>query len=300
MRRALVSAAIGAVLCAAACGEDVDFSSGGADAGADHALLEAAPGEAAPMLASDGEASTPSEAGPLEDATTMESGCAGGSACRENGTPCRSTKDCCSNRCEEGYCLPPGACAAPGAPCSTRSGCCSGRCEPAARSGMLACAQYCLADGVHCQDADDCCSLACNGGVCGGALCLTAGSTCTTDSGCCSAHCEANHCVPVTAVCLPTGEGCGDESGMQCCSDFCNAKTGRCDLGPGGCRESSSPCNVDGDCCRGQCERNAQGIDVCTAPCLADGQDCNSNGDCCEGLCGGPLSRCEALPPGCP
>src|ERR1700722_19581206 len=148
MRRAtLVSAAIGAGLCAVACGEDVDFSSGGADAGADHALLEAAPGEAAPMLASDSEASTPSEAGPLEDATTMESGCAGGSACRENGTPCRSTKDCCSNRCEEGYCLPPGACAAPGAPCSTRSGCCSGRCEPSVHSGMLACAQYCLADG---------------------------------------------------------------------------------------------------------------------------------------------------------
>ena len=85
---------------------------------------------------------------------------------------------------------------------------------------------------------------------------------------------------------------------MACCSGFC--KAGRCDLGAGGCRESSTPCNQDGDCCRGQCLRNAQGVDVCTAPCLADGLACNSNGDCCGGFCGGSPSQCGALPPNCP
>ena len=282
-----------------ACGENVDFASG-VDSGApdggaaaddrDDRPLDAT--TAARDAALDGAGRGPCLGGFGPDAA--------GGPCRENGSMCRSTRDCCSGRCEQGYCLPSGACAAPGVACSTRSSCCSGRCEPLGRSGALACTQYCQADGTRCADPSDCCSLGCNGGTCGGSLCETSGAPCAGDSQCCSAQCNGNRCAPAPTSCLATGEGCGDESGVKCCSGFCNARTGRCDLGPGGCRETSSPCNVDGDCCRGQCLRDPQGVDVCTAPCLADGQDCNSNGDCCDGVCAGSPSRCGALSPGCP
>ena len=304
--RPLLALAFTLAFAPCACGEDVDFASGRVDGAAPDAVANpdgvpamgdapsdapATPGDA-PATFGDGALDAP--------ANSSCPGDAGPGGCRENGSMCRATRDCCSNRCEDGYCLPSSACSAPGVACNTRSNCCSLRCEPTGRMGGLACAQYCQADGTRCDDPSECCSLGCNGGLCGGSLCVTAGGACTDDSQCCSARCIGSRCVPVPAACLPTGEGCSEESGMTCCSTFCNARTQRCDLGPGGCRESSSPCNVDGDCCRGQCLRDAQGVDVCTAPCLADGQDCNSNGDCCEGICTGAPSQCRALPPNCP
>jgi hypothetical protein len=147
--------------------------------------------------------------------------------------------------------------------------------------------------------AADCCSLGCNNGVCGGQLCATAGSLCIGDGACCSGQCVAGHCALGPLACLPTGEACGDDATVRCCSGFCNDRTDRCDLGPGACRETSAPCNP-GECCRGQCERNAQGVEVCTAPCLAEGLDCNSDGDCCEGVCAGYPARCEVPLPICP
>lgn len=288
-----------AALAAAACGENVEFSSG-LDSGAldsGSPVADAATTNDAPA-AIDAPVAVP-------DATldSADSACQPGSGpgpCRQNGLQCRSTRECCSGRCEQGYCLPSGACSAPGVACGTRSSCCSGRCEPSGRSGALTCAQYCLADGARCDDPSECCSLGCNGGTCGGPLCQTAGDSCTVDSECCSAHCNAGRCATAPASCLATGEGCADEGGAACCTGFCNPEMGRCDLGPGGCRETSSPCNVDPDCCRGHCLRNMQGVMVCTAPCLADGQDCNSDGDCCGGMCGGSPSQCGALPPSCP
>jgi len=308
--RRTITLGLALALGAGACGEDVNFASGRAGVGG----------------SPDAASTDDSAARPADDATSRDSGCSfaldgSDSACRPNGSACRATKDCCSGRCEDGYCLKLGACAAPGAPCNTRSGCCSERCEPVGRNGGLACGPYCQADGARCAEASDCCALACNGGVCGGALCSVIGSSCGRDSECCSDRCEMGRCVPTAVACLPTGEGCSADGGggfggpmgpnqnqsgfgSRCCSGFCEARTGRCDLGPGFCREPSAPCNIDSECCRGSCLRNAQGgggdENVCTAPCLADGEDCNSNGDCCDGLCGGTQSRCGAFPMVCP
>jgi hypothetical protein len=288
-----------ALISTAGCGEDVAFRSGAYDAGL-VAVVDAGGAREASESA-EGEAGSPPDEGDAADDRSvpfcpMVDG--GAAFCRGYGSLCRSLRDCCEGRCEQGYCLPSGTCEPPGAPCTTRSSCCSGRCNPTGRSGSLLCAPYCFADGVHCDEATDCCSLACNGGTCGGAMCGIAGAACTADADCCSGHC-AGRCAPPAAVtCLPEGEGCAEDGGIRCCSGFC--RLGRCDLGPGGCRETSTPCTMDPECCRGQCLRNAQGVQVCSAPCLAEGQNCNSDGDCCGGSCRGNPSLCAAPAPICP
>ncbi len=295
---------ISLALLAAACGEEVDFSSGGqgpAAMGPDaSAQLDAAPFES-----NDGStfAKGPRDARSAADARCPPPSAGAAFACRENGSICRTSDDCCSGRCEQGYCLQAGTCDAPGTPCSTRNGCCSHRCDPSGRSNELACDQFCMADGAHCTGARDCCSLACNSGTCGGPMCLTAGTPCSGDASCCSGRCEPNGCAEPDSICLPSGEGCGQDGGVKCCSGVCN-KTGRCDLGKGGpCREASTPCVLDTDCCLGRCLRNPQdprGETVCTAACLADGMDCNTNGDCCGRVCTGLATRCMTPVPGCP
>ena len=159
-------------------------------------------------------------------------------------------RDCCSGRCEQGYCLPSSACSAPGVACSTRSSCCSGRCEPAGRVGrprVLA-----VLPGRRRRGATTRASAARSGATegCAAARCARRpGGSCMVDSQCCSAHCDGGRCAPAPAACLPTGEGCSDDGGATCCTGFCNPRTGRCDLGSGACREASSPCNIDSDCC---------------------------------------------------
>ena len=290
-------------LAAPGCGEDVNFTSGQTDGGAsDGSLTPSAtpgPSDATPR-------NRPVAFGPDRD----DGGCSLGfdaspDFCKQNGSICHSTRECCSSRCEQGYCLPGNACSAPGAPCNTRTNCCSGRCEPSEPSGPrgnLFCSQYCQADGTSCDNPNECCSLGCNGGQCGGPLCVTAGGPCVDDSQCCSAKCIGGACFLAPSACLATGEGCGLDAGaLPCCTGFCNHGTGRCDLGGSLCREPSSPCDVDSDCCMGRCLRNTQGVYVCTAPCLAEGEACYSNGDCCNPLvCSGYPQRCEPLPPRCP
>jgi hypothetical protein len=101
-------------------------------------------------------------------------------------------------------------------------------------------------------------------------------------------------------VCRPSGEACtGGDAGVGCCSGICNASTGRCELGPGACREPGTPCTVNADCCRGECKPGSSGIPVCTAPCLADGANCNSGGDCCSSTCTGSPSTCGNKAPLC-
>lgn len=307
LRGALAMAALAVTTVVLACGENVNFDTGGPDAAV-------------------GEASSGAEAG--ADARGMEAGTAGGGdagavdaserggegngdggcilvldgapLCRANGEACLSAKDCCSERCEDGYCLPPNACAAPNMPCAVRSNCCSARCEPVGRGGALLCAQFCAADGTHCDDASDCCSLACHDGACGGALCDIVGSACEENSDCCSGRCTGGWCALAFVTCSPTGEGCGDDAGLvpPCCSGVCT--NGRCDSGGGACREESVPCTMTTDCCRGSCLENDAGVNVCHASCISDGS-CNSNGDCCAGeVCVGQPSRCQTPTRLCP
>ncbi len=290
-RLLLLALALALATLVAGCGEDVNFTAG--------ALDGAPPPEASTTV--DG-----ARARALGDAAsdTGELRCpAGGDAatCQSNGQGCRDATSCCSGRCEGGYCLPPGTCSPPGAPCNDRNSCCSGRCEPGAR-GSLSCSQFCQANGAPCDDPDDCCSLACNGGQCGGPICKTASENCSGDVECCSGKCAMGRCAIMTNSCLPTAEACAGDAGPDCCSSVCDEMTGRCDLGPGNCREPSSPCTSDSDCCLGTCSRGSQSglpgsVPTCTAACLFQGQDCNSNGDCCAGVCGGAPSRCG---PSCP
>ncbi len=144
---ALLAFALALAGAASACGEDVDFSSGKTqDAGAPAASDASTVSDAAPETSvTDGNAR---DVGARDGACFADDDAA--MVCRPNGTLCRSTNDCCSGRCEDGYCLKLGTCAAPGAPCSTRSSCCSERCEPTGRNGALECSQYCLADGARC------------------------------------------------------------------------------------------------------------------------------------------------------
>jgi hypothetical protein len=283
------SAVVVLALVASACGENVVFVSGDASD-----LSDSLPRMA--DAASDGARGAD---GSFADARCFAFA-DGGGACRPNGVGCQFGTQCCFGRCEQGYCLPPGTCSPPGSPCSTRGSCCSGRCGPSPRSGALACGDYCQADGERCMQAQSCCSLGCSNGVCGPDLCGTVGTPCRSSDECCSNFCPRGRCEAGFSPCLPTGEACGSDGGVSCCSGFCNATTSRCDLGPGGCREPSSPCNVDADCCRSPCAPNAQGVLVCAAPCLGEGADCNSNGDCCNGDCSGFPSRCGGSHLACP
>ncbi len=224
-----------------------------------------------------------------------DSTCAPAALCHANGGQCSVAADCCSSRCESGVCLAPGTCAGPRAACSTRSLCCSGRCESDDGTSRV-CQDYCLAVGANCDDGRRCCSLSCTNGTCGGAACTVVGQACMEDKQCCSKSCEDGHCAIDGAGCRRTGESCGADGGNECCSGACNA-AGRCDLGPGPCREESSPCVQDSDCCRGSCLADATGTLVCTAPCLTDGKDCNGGGDCCSGVCGGTPSTCQRACP---
>jgi len=272
---------------AAACGEDVDFGSA--------PTLDAATREASALDAAAGDAGgTPTDDG--APCSTMSDA---GATCRSNGQYCSGPGDCCSARCDDSYCLPSGTCSPPGAPCEYGTQCCTERCTPGPRSGLSSCGPYCESNGASCDDAQDCCSLACNGGQCGGAICNVVDGTCVEDSGCCSGRCDGGRCMATSEACLPSGESCSGDAGFECCSGVCDP-TGRCDVGPGvgpgGCRETSSPCVVDSDCCRGTCTPDSQQIPVCTARCLGPGNGCNSNDDCCSGACGGLPSTCRECP----
>ncbi len=284
----------------AACREDVAFTTPQGDASSEPV---AQTGDASIVdsldATSDARFIGPSHRdGSVGDASCLFSDEGGRLLCNSNGTNCRTPTDCCSSRCEGNYCLPSGTCEPPGSPCATRTDCCSGRCEPNDSSGALTCQPYCAGNGSSCASAESCCSLACNGGQCGGPICGPVGTDCETNADCCAGKCEGAHCAETFGTCLPTGEACGDDSGLSCCSGVCNEASGRCDLGPGPCREMSTPCASRGDCCIGQCIHSAVlGVSVCTAQCLSDGKDCNSNTDCCDGLCTGLPSHC-GLPAG--
>jgi hypothetical protein len=287
------------ILATAACGEDVKFTTV-LDAGPDDVSLPPIDSPAPP----DANVRRGFPMGFAHDSACPAELDAGPDFCQPNGSLCHAPRDCCTGRCEQGYCLPMGTCYAPDAPCDTRGDCCSGRCEPMDGTGPLVCSQYCQAEGASCDNPNECCSLGCNGGKCGGPLCVVAGGTCVVDSQCCSVFCNRGVCFRPPSACVGTGEGCSPDGGATCCTGFCNGRTGRCDLTVSGmCLEPSSPCYSDNECCRplGRCMPNKLGIDVCTVQCQADGQDCNSSGECCDGLvCTGFPQRCAALPPGCP
>jgi hypothetical protein len=214
---------------------------------------------------------------------------------------CGGPGDCCENeRCFDGYCLPPPqVCLAEGSPCQPPVTCCSGRCEPTGPGGTAACAPYCMPDNSPCEAARECCSLACNGGVCGGAICSTLGSSCQVDSDCCADACVSGHCgLPPSASCLPSGDSCGD-GGIGCCSGFCNSETQRCGvLGAvgeyGTVLAPGAPCSHNGfsSCSQNETCTFSASAHVLTCqsegpqgPCTPDGQRCGEPGDCCSKAC---------------
>jgi len=236
------------------------------------------------------------DGGSLGDGTRGDgAGCpdAPSGVCRTSGDVCASAQDCCSDRCENGICLP-AACGAPGAACTTRDQCCSGACEPVPGTPNRACLGYCKRNGVACTRAQDCCSLACLGGVCAAGVCGKTGDDCTLASDCCSGKCTTGRCELDTLLsCRPSGEDCNSGGGIGCCGP-CN-QDGRCDVGPGACRAIGAPCLTTADCCRGSCAQTVnQGPLVCVADCVLEGASCATSSDCCAGSCAGAPSTCRS------
>ena len=120
------------------CDRDGDCCSGkcihNPDSGAQPGKCESIPGSCLPS----GEACSADDAGAAaccSKSCTSAGRCdLGGSECREQGTPCNTSSDCCGNL----TCVPN-------------------------QQGVLACYAPCLQDGDNCSTGPDCCS-----GVCGG------------------------------------------------------------------------------------------------------------------------------------
>ncbi|MCA9704661.1 MAG: hypothetical protein KDK70_02290 [Myxococcales bacterium] len=241
---------------------------------------------------SNGSSATP----PETSAGTLDSSGDGGT-CLPLGDACTEPAECCSSRCVGGACVEPGNCEGPGTPCTIDGECCSGSCQPVLGSeNMVACTNYCFADGVACDKALDCCSLACNDGVCGGTLCSVESEDCTEDAQCCSDICNTEgQCeVDLGPGCRPVGEDCNSGGSTTCCSEVCNDQTDRCDFAEDVCHGLGATCVDDGDCCFGPCN---QETGTCVADCLDDGQACGGNAECCSTTC--TSGACEPPPGGC-
>ena len=124
----------------------------------------------------------------------------------------------------------------------------------------------CSGPGVACQQPNDCCSLVCQGGVCGGTLCIS------------------------------DNQGCSRTSGPACCSGACSAG-GVCNPLNNTCKTLGNACAGSAECCSGLCKNN---ICATSSFCGQVGDTCSRAADCCGGICtigsGAALGTC-ALPP---
>jgi hypothetical protein len=224
--------------------------------------------------------------------------------CHQLTEACAADGDCCSNRCDNGQCLPGGVCTAGNESCTDgpTNTCCSGRCEPVeGMSGVTQCLPDCVADGVACTKATDCCNLDCNGGKCGGTECGVESEPCTANGQCCSNLCMGGQCQLDSAntTCRGIGETCNSGPQMGCCSQVCDKQTSRCVFGSDACRDQNGACTADADCCQGVCTNG-----VCTIPCTATSGACTTGADCCSsvcinGSCQGLGSACSAVGSAC-
>jgi hypothetical protein len=132
--------------------------------------------------------------------------------CFKRDKRCRRDDQCCSGRCDHGFCDP----------CRRDTVICKGKCVK--RDLFERDPQNCGRCGRRC-DGDE----RCENGKCvasgGGATCLRDCESCSPKGGppCCNGICNGI-CLP--SQCRETGERCRDD--CQCCFGICDSKSGRC------------------------------------------------------------------------
>lgn len=232
---------------------------GAQDAGI--APLDASTGGGASALDATVEAESGSDAGAGGDGTSDANSSATDSAvCKDPGTLCNASSQCCSHYCNTDVRLP-STCQFDGAPCAASSNtCCSKVCGSAGTCTPLPSA--CRTLGNPCQVNGECCSKLCLAGRCeASSYCSQPDDVCTTDQECCSGLCNKVAGEIGTCATRPPGAAtCGSVSGVVCstCADCC---TGMCAPGPygvpvcypaGGCHMAGELCTRDADCCGGE------------------------------------------------
>ncbi len=236
-----------------------------------------------PML----DAGPGTEAGTPDGGNTSEGGVPG--QCLPTAAPCQNPDDCCTPRCESGYCLEPATeCIQLNQACADSSECCSGRCEVYITGDKVCVAGVaCTPAGAPCTLAADCCTLACAGGLCvEEGTCAMIGEDCQDNVNCCSNICNpSGTCDASSSSCIPAGEACG--SNAACCSDSCADVNGtmRCTM-VSVCKGGGELCSDPGDCCSGIC--GTDGLCPVMDQCQTGGEPCTGNHECCSGLCADP------------
>src|SRR5207248_1924701 len=99
-------------------------------------------------------------------------------------------------------------------------------------------------------------------------------------------------CTPLSGTCKTAGNPCA--AGSECCSGFCPASTGKCDLGGSFCIVEGDVCARSVDCCTGVCNiATGATLGTCGPPppsgstfCTGvDGSRCSACTDCCSRVC---------------
>lgn len=185
--------------------------------------------------------------------------------CRQTGTACGASSECCNKNCEDGVCKDPTSteCIAEGAACDTAEECCTQNCENGACAPPV---PLCLVIGDDCAVSSTCCSDNCDAGKCA-PHCEQEGEACDEPSDCCSQVCGAEGlCKP---VCVPVGDGCGETA--DCCSKNCEDATCLPQ-----CIAEGQACGADAECCTGRCKDG-----TCIVGCAQLGGACTQASDCC-------------------
>jgi hypothetical protein len=180
--------------------------------------------------------------------------------CRNDGTACGDSAECCNGLCSDGVCATP--CAEVGSTCGGNSQCCSGVCEGGT------CITPCTEDGAACSQNADCCNGSCHNGTCG-STCGSNGSSCETGDDCCSGICTDTS-KTCASDCTIGGELNGPDcsEGLDCCEGYGICILQLCYSNEGiTCGKPGEYCNLDDElnavfCCFGNvCQDN-----VCVSP----------------------------------
>jgi hypothetical protein len=161
-----------------------------------------------------------------------------------------------------------GASATGGSAGTGASGGTSGTGGAAGMAGVGGAGGMCAAPGISCMDQADCCS---------GSQCVSfddaaplCAANCTRNSGCTSGCCTllsdySGACGPVSTCggtgCRPLGASC--DTAADCCATSSGTAARCVDVGRGGPRVCSAPCDEPADCSSMCCVRDSTGIQAC-------------------------------------
>ncbi|MFN8589817.1 MAG: hypothetical protein U0031_00055 [Thermomicrobiales bacterium] len=213
--------------------------------------------------------------------------------CRLNGSPCNTSAQCCSRKCEGGKghkkCK---SCTLKA--CSAKADLCRGGAICGCKGNPnCACWTGIAGDPVCASLPYGVCTPCENDATCEG-LFGVAGSRCIkAESAACGCKAEGNPngtaCVaPCGQRCIPRGVDCENDT-RSCCSGKCGCTVDGCFCRDAQCVGFDQPC-IDTDwwtdCCEGRCAGEA-GAGFCTyqGHCSSRGEICSDTNPCCSGVC---------------